>query len=681
MCRKLIGKWTGICLVSASAIALDLRGLYAAEGVSAEEEIVVTATRTPRPLDVTGSTSVVTRPTLSDRGGADIAAALDELEGVEVLRYGGPGSVASVHIRGTYGVHTLVLADGRTLNSSTLGSADISEISPVLVEKIEVVRGGASQLYGAGAVGGVVQVFTREAPSEPMRELGLELGSFETVRGSFILGGPMGAQRGIFGVDIFSTEGHRPNSYLDSAELMGKLVLGSEGSPRTTISVGARAAEMGLPGPVPAPGVTPPYGNDEVTSLVDNAKATSGYLQVAHERGDLKLRASFSSRLDDTHQEWQDFLSNHIAQDTAIAASRPEFEANYSWSAGPAKFLFGMGFAHDRADFDTEEKNLTGGTSTTSTRFDWRTSWAAWGQVELSQEGRDLIAGVRWDEPSDYSGRASGRLTCALGHQPLRFEATVSSAFRAPSLNDLNWPAGPYASGNPNLDPEESLEAELAILWSNGPARVRAAAFSKRVDGLIQWSPDAGGVWRPDNLGQADIAGLELSASLHLVRGLKCRLAYTYLDATDTSTRLTYVNYSLPDPYLFEEMERKLAYTPDHQLELSLDWSTLVGWLGSNGEFSASLYASWVSGLRQYYEDWVEVTPFTEYDVVYREKELSDPWVVGLRVAWKVARKEFFLRVDNLLDVEYARQFGYSINDGDYPMPGRTVTVGCKLGF
>jgi len=653
-------------------------------GAGAPEEIVVTATRTPRSLsDAPLSTSVVGRDALDRHGGADIAAALDELEGVEVLRYGGPGSTATVHLRGTYGVHTLVLEDGRTLNSSSLGSADISEVSPALVERVEVVRGGASQLYGAGAVGGVVQVFTREAPAERMRDCDLELGSFGAFGAAYLAGGPLGARGdlfGLLGVSAFTTDGHRPNSYLDSVELLGKLRLGGDASPRTTFTIGARAAELGLPGPVPAPGVTPPYGNDEVTSLVDRAEAASGYLQVAHERGGLRVRASFSSRLDDTHQEWQDFSDHHIVQETAVGASRPECEASYMWTSERLRLLAGASFAHDSVRVETDEKDLDAGTSASSSRHDWRTSGALWGQLELSGGGWDLVAGVRWDEPSDYDGRASARLTGAWGRGAFRLEAGASSAFRAPSLNDLNWPAGPYASGNPDLEPEDAAEGELALEWrGGGRARAKLSAFTRRVDGLIQWNPDASGVWRPENLGRADIAGLELSAASELAPGLRAKVAYTYLDATDTSTRLSHVSYSsFPPVYSFQEIERELAYAPDHQLALSLEWSRRLPIRGVAGTFTFALSASWVEGMRQYYEQWVETVPFTEYDVVYPDKELDAAWVVGLRLAWtaEASKSEVFLRVDNLLDAKYARQFGYSLEDGDYPMPGRSITLG-----
>ena len=179
MWKRMIVLWLGTPLLWAVSAAAQ------EEETPELEVIVVTATRAERDLlDTPGSATVIDREALQEEGGADIGDVVHETEGVDVLRYGGPGSSTTAHLRGTYGVHTLVLVDGRTQNAPSRGSADLSGLSPAFVEQIEIVRGPASALYGTGAVGGVLQVFTRDIPEEPINEAYVSLGSFGSVRAS-----------------------------------------------------------------------------------------------------------------------------------------------------------------------------------------------------------------------------------------------------------------------------------------------------------------------------------------------------------------------------------------------------------------------------------------------------------------------------------------------------------------
>ncbi len=152
--------WSVVLLLSVQSQSQE-------EPLRGQREVVVTATRTERERTaVPGSVSVVTRGDLQGINVQDLGDGLEGLAGLKVSRYGGLGSEASVHLRGLYGVHTLVLVDGRPVNFPSLSSADLSWLSIGNVERIEVVRGASSALYGADAVGGVVQVFTAAPPED-----------------------------------------------------------------------------------------------------------------------------------------------------------------------------------------------------------------------------------------------------------------------------------------------------------------------------------------------------------------------------------------------------------------------------------------------------------------------------------------------------------------------------------
>lgn len=671
MCRWTRGPWPGVAILCV---------VFAAAGAAAQEdepvdpleadeieEIVVTATRTERPLlDVPGSVTVIDLDEIAEIGGADIADLIADVEGVDVIRYGGPGSSAGAHLRGTYGVHTLVLVDGRTQNSPSLGGADISMLSPAFVERVEIVRGPASALYGTGAVGGVIQVFTREVPAEPVSEAHISFGSFGTASASFLGGWSLGSGGALVGLHAIRTDGHRPNSDFESNELFGKLAFGKVEDGRAVVTLSLLDLRAGWPGPKPA-------GGGEVTSLEDFGESTRGSLQVDYRLGGFRARASVS--------HWSD-EADTWGTVTSRETTKPEFDVSSSWEPRPwLKALAGADVSYDRFRVESGSKYVSE-----------RTTGSPWGQIEFDRDAWQGIAGFRWDEPSDYDGKASGRLSgCWKSGTGLRLEAGVGTAFRAPALDDLYYPFDGYSEGNPNLKPETSVEGELAVKWTpagRDDVRLTGSLFSKEVDDMIVWSPGPAGVWRPENLNSADIRGVELAGSVPLGGGFAGTVGYIFMEAEEVRSRPTRGRLSDPlDLWSsrtysdFVESAGDLSYTPDHQVTLGIGWSKQA----LSGKVSTGLSARWVSEVSRDYEkplELSEVDPVTgDFDVVDVRKTLRANWLVGLRMSWSWEKGEVFVKADNLLDEEYARQFGYSLDDRDFPMPGRRITVGARTSF
>src|SRR5689334_3742182 len=128
------------------------------------EETIVTATRTPVPVDTIGSpVIVITRADIERSLASDVSELLQQHAGLEIVRTGGPGQQTSLFTRGTESNHTVVLLDGVRINPGTIGGAALQNIAPESLERIEIVKGPRSALYGTDAIGGVVQLFTRGA--------------------------------------------------------------------------------------------------------------------------------------------------------------------------------------------------------------------------------------------------------------------------------------------------------------------------------------------------------------------------------------------------------------------------------------------------------------------------------------------------------------------------------------
>jgi vitamin B12 transporter len=156
------------------------------------ENIIVTATRTEIPLhDATVPVTVVTREDIELSLATDLAELLRFQAGIDIGRHGGPGQATSMFLRGTESNHTLVLLDGVRINPGTLGGAAIQHIAPEIIERIEVVKGARSALYGTDAIGGVVNIITRRAEHAYL-ETSVGAGDFAT-RSGFLSGGNHGS--------------------------------------------------------------------------------------------------------------------------------------------------------------------------------------------------------------------------------------------------------------------------------------------------------------------------------------------------------------------------------------------------------------------------------------------------------------------------------------------------------
>ncbi|NNF40257.1 MAG: TonB-dependent receptor [Woeseiaceae bacterium] len=189
--------------------------LSVASEISAGDTIIVTATRTPVPMaDSTVPVTLITREDIELSLAADLAELLRFEAGLDIGRNGGPGQATSVFLRGTESNHTLVLIDGVRVNPGTLGGAAIQNIAPEAIERIEIVKGARSALYGTDAIGGVINIITRRAASD-LFEAGLGAGSFASQSAHVAIGDR--GDDGEFGVNIGwqTTDGYAPHVNAD----------------------------------------------------------------------------------------------------------------------------------------------------------------------------------------------------------------------------------------------------------------------------------------------------------------------------------------------------------------------------------------------------------------------------------------------------------------------------------
>lgn len=490
-------------------------------GISAEAQqtgaqlnpVVVTATKTEKdPKDVTQSVTVITAEDIRRSTATTVAEVVRDAAGLSLIRQGVRGSLDSLSIRGANYSQVLVLLDGVRLNSPRDSGVDLSALPIALedIERIEIVRGSSSALYGADAVGGVVNIITKK-PDAPVSRIGGAIGShgYDTIQAG-ASGRHKGGTYSLSGVRETS-DGYRENSDLEQWTVNGKL--GYDFAQDTSLDLTANyvSKENGTPGSLTYPSAT---GRQWDRTLV----LGTSFRQRFSAAFDLKVSAGMvENRLM--------FKDPDIFVDSLHKSTTETAEGLMTLLAGDWS-LFTLGYETKKDSLDSTNSG------------DHETTNAAWYLQDEINMGKSLIivVGQRYDKHSVYgeqwSSRASGRYLLGSG-TVVRF--SYGEGFRAPTFNDLYW-SDPWAIGNPDLRPETSVEYEAGIEQSmSAGSGIKLAGFRRKVKDLINWN------WmifpmQPENIGRADIRGAEAEASIGASDSISLRANYTYLRALDDVT-------------------------------------------------------------------------------------------------------------------------------------------------
>lgn len=501
-------------------------------------EVVVTATLEPEAADrVSATVDRIDAAEIERRQVTRVVDLLRTLPGVAVTQAGAPGKVASLFVRGTSSAHTLVLLDGVVLNDPTLGAFDASTATPEGLDRLEIVRGPFSVLYGSGAVGGVVQLLTR-APAGRTLRLRLAGGSDEFARAGLAAAASVGPVAFDLAGHLREGEGALANDDFDARDGQLRLDARAAGAWRLGLLARAARAETGLP--LDWAGVATPRRRQEwestLVALPVDWQGTDRSLELRFSRldGDLAVADPddpfAASRAETGREQARGVFAHRFGEDWSLAAG-----ADWQRETATTATAFGPGLADAR-----------------------QRASAAFAQLSFGRGPLRLDAGVRRDDHSSFGGATSfrGGAVFALGEHA-RLRASWGESFRAPSLGDLYYPF----FGNPDLEAERGESGELGVEGELGPARLRLTAFRSELDQLIQYDFARGLPW---NVGRARMQGVEATADLRRA-AWSARLDATWLDAEDRETG------------------GALLRRPE--------WagSLLAGWRGERGELAATL--------------------------------------------------------------------------------------------
>jgi vitamin B12 transporter len=626
------------CIVLAAL--LSGVSVAAAQPPQQADPVVVTATKTETPASQLGAAvTVVTGEDIDTRRYPTVDEALRMVPGIDIRRSGSFGKTTSISIRGANPNQVQVLVDGVRVKSSTTGQAELSDLSPDLIDRIEVIRGPQSTLYGADAIGGVVNIITRRGQGSPTAWVTQEVGNYDTLRSTAGVSGSLKIFDYALGASHFESNGQFKNDGVNQDSLNLRLGMSLPG--QTTLSLATRWNQTNVGLPIEFVGTPNPI----VPTLLDP----------------------------NNRQESETWTVSLDLQSRPVAWWGTEFRLGRYWNKqafidrpDPFGCLFGFPPCEFPGRFETDRREVEwlnhfhiGKWSTSTFGIEYRHEKAnvqgasAFDPISETVSGLFqqqlrffdrlfMSAGVRVEDNNNFGDSVTerGSLAYHIKEWGTRIRGGAGSGFRAPTFNDLFFPG--FAS--PDLVPEKSFSYDFGLdqnFWANR-VRLGLTYFQTKFTNLIvccELIPVEPFV-RQTNVGRARSAGIEFTSEVDLLDNLTASVNYTY---TDTENLLT---------------DRPLPREPRHRWNGRLAWEPLKRWLL-----------------------WTEVHAVTRQFDTNGDVYNSGHTRVDLGTTFRILERwghvkyaDLTGRVQNVLDESYAEVRGF-------PALGITGIVGIRVAF
>ncbi|HRK23746.1 MAG TPA: TonB-dependent receptor [Beijerinckiaceae bacterium] len=560
------------CAIRAAFAAglIVFSSLSQAQQSTPDQDIVLTPGRSPQALARSGSAvSIIRSEELEKASPRSTADLLRQIPGVSVTEAGGPGQAATVRIRGSEARHTLVLIDGVRANDPSTGAAefDFNALVPGDIERIEVLRGPQSALYGSDAVGGVVNIITRKGRGPTRGYASLEGGSYGSSAGKVGLSG--GNQTFDYALALSGARGAGFSAY---GYRIGRITAwqpaGLENDAFARLGANARFGWRPVEGLSFDAGITSSINNAQYdaafgarpdTPSYARARLTSQFLRSQFDLFGGRLRNSvtlFANQTDRSYRDisYFDFGFGLIREWDRYSYAGRRLGAEYQGDLALdsyGKLIFGARIEDESLTIRTQPiETLFNTASREHARQQTRSLFALY-QLPIGNR-LDLSFGARIDDVGKADRFATWRLTGAyrIDETGTKVRASIGTGGKAPSLFQLYSPQ----YGTPRLEAERSIGVDAGIDQSlfGGRLTLSATAFHNRISNLIDFSPYSlvsftypacpvsqqfSGCYL--NVGKAQTLGVELSGDAVLIEGLlTARAAYTNLVARDLATGL-----------------------------------------------------------------------------------------------------------------------------------------------
>jgi len=593
-----------------------------AELTDLPDTIVVTATRIPTPEEqIASSITVVSADDIAARQLQTLPDVLKAVPGLNLVQTGGPGGQTSVFMRGTNSNHTKVLVDGIDVSdpSNSGGAFDFGQFLTQDIQKVEILRGPQSGLYGSDAIGGVINIITKSGSGPAQFNAGVEAGSFDTFNQTGGVSGSIDAfhyaaslehfhsgETPVTPLDLLAPGESRIDDYYDN--LTASTKLGFDVTENLDLGLVARYTDTHLR-------LTGENEDNFPADFPDSAQSENDTLQT-YARATAHLK-SFDGILEQTlGLAYSDIRSSDFAPEFPRSDAYGE-RVKFDWQgivklAADEKLV--LGAEHERDEITAP--------ISASTNIDS-------GYAELQSSFGDRLfdtVSVRYDDNDRFGGKVTYRFAPAylLPETGTKLKASIGTGFKAPTLNQLfqSFPDFDFFA-NPNLKPESSLGWDLGMEQALAANRLRFGVtyFHNNIKNLIADNVD----FTSDiNVGRAVTQGVESFVTYQPIQVLTFRLDYTYTEATD------------------EIADQELLRRPKHKGSLDAAWQA-----SSRLSLNATVLSvgTWVDGNRDFSVPRLNAPPYTTVDMAAIYLVNSKLSLVG--------------RVTNLLDRHYENPVGF----------------------
>jgi outer membrane cobalamin receptor len=585
------------------------------------EKIVVTPSRIEEPSGNTPqNVDTITSADIEKSAASDLTTLLTQFTAVNISNYGGPGATKNIRMRGASAAQTLVMVDGRPLNSPRDGEADLSMIPLDTVERIEIVHGPASHLYGSSAMGGAINIITKDPPRKsPKTELYSSIGTHRTYT-QRLSNGNANSQFGyLFTHGYTHSDGFRDNALFNAQDYNMKFKYTPQEAHAIIFNSGFYSSNLGSPGSLSQPDTDDKQetrkNSQDLTWKYTPDESTGLSVKSYHSYDKLIFSEFTAGSFFDTANKKDIHTTNITGFD--LEGDKKLFHDRYH-------LICGFNYVGNTND------------STNSQKHNYHVVAGYLENKCTTLENLEFSFGARFDDYSNFGTQSNPNFSFLYRFNPaLEFHGLISRSFRAPTFNDLYWPDEGWAKGNPGLKPEKGITGEIGTTVSyNDFITARLGYFRNDFHDLINWAEEAG-VWMPQNVGSALIDGIEFENKVSLTKNIQFNTGYTFLRAIDDKTK------------------KYLVYQPKHKADCSLAYADIHG-------FSIKISAQFTD---KRYHDAANTVKVKRFHVF------------GIQASKKFKQNfTYFFSIENLSNQEYKVI-------RDFPMPGFTVTNGMKIEF
>jgi vitamin B12 transporter len=479
------------------APALSILSLAATASLQAQtielNPVVVSATRIPQKIsDVIPSATVMTREEIERSQAPTLVDLIQGQPGIEIGRNGGPGTVSSIFMRGQASANVAVFVDGIPVQRDSFGGLKLVDIPPSQIEKVEILRGNMSALYGESAVGGAIHIFTLAGTgkSGPTASVGYGSRNTSNLTAGYNLKGEdfkLGFTAQKFKTDGFSAMNPRQSSLVNpdkDAFERESVFINGEKRVSKDLAIGFQANSIDS---------KVDYDGTHGSSVLHNSKQKSSDLTVFSR---INLSAEWASRIAMTQSKFKNREFRNISSTTG------SFEGDQLGIQWGNTYKLGTGNANFGVDVTNAEFK-------TPTKYE-RDSLSYYVGYSGRFDRLDYQANLRRDEIKSKEGNTAKENSAntwllGAGYQlthALKLTSLVSTSFRAPAVGELfgDW-------GNPTLQPQEHKGGEFGLQHQSAIGRLRAVYFNTETKNDFASGTD----WKPYNIAKSENKGIELS--------------------------------------------------------------------------------------------------------------------------------------------------------------------------